>query len=127
MVHFEYLALDNGNERQRYQKAHDKFSELYDAGKKLFTKQDRLLVVEAWLAFESEHQGDVATVEAKMPKMVKKRRRMEGDAGWEEYHDYVFPDDEGDKPNIKLLAMAHEWKMKMAQLPDSDESEEEED
>jgi crooked neck len=37
-----------------------------------------------------------------MPKKVKRRRQLDadaeegGDAGWEEYYDYVFPDDIND-------------------------------
>merc|ERR1711973_458248 len=54
-----------------------------------------------------------------MPKRVKKRRRIEQDedapggsdaGGWEEYFDSIFPEDEGAKPNLKLLAMAKMWK-----------------
>ena len=30
--------------------------------------------------------------------------------GWEEFFDYIFPEDEGAKPNLKLLAMAKMWK-----------------
>ena len=50
-----------------------------------------------------------------MPKRIKKRRKIESDdpdvdAGWEEYFDYIFPEDEGAKPNLKLLAMAKMWK-----------------
>lgn len=33
----------------------------------------------------------------------------QSDAGWEEYWDYIFPDDEGAQPNLKLLAMAKQW------------------
>ena len=36
-----------------------------------------------------------------MPKRVKKRREI-GD-GWEEYYDYIFPDDEAETKNIKIL------------------------
>ena len=32
------------------------------------------------------------------------------DQGWEEYFDYIFPEDEAAKPNLKLLAMAKMWK-----------------
>merc|ERR1712066_323346 len=51
--------------------------------------------------------------------MGKKRRRIEQDedapggadaGGWEEYFDYIFPEDQGAKPNLKLLAMAKMWK-----------------
>merc|ERR1712025_576150 len=49
-----------------------------------------------------------------MPRRVKKRRKIEtedgSDAGWEEYFDYIFPEDEAAKPNLKLLAMAKMWK-----------------
>lgn len=38
-----------------------------------------------------------------MPKKVKKRRQLETDdgvsAGWEEYFDYIFPDDQGEVTN----------------------------
>jgi len=34
------------------------------------------------------------------------------DAGWEEYYDYLFPDDEGEKRNLKILELAHKWKKK---------------
>lgn len=35
---------------------------------------------------------------------------LQTDAGWEEYYDYIFPDDESAQPNLKLLAMAKMWK-----------------
>lgn len=34
----------------------------------------------------------------------------QSDAGWEEYYDYIFPADEANAPNLKLLAMAKMWK-----------------
>lgn len=53
-----------------------------------------------------------------MPKKVKRRRQLdteglEGGAGWEEYYDYVFPDDTNDQQQtkgLKILEMAHKWK-----------------
>jgi len=47
-----------------------------------------------------------------MPRRVKKRRKIDEEegGGWEEYFDYIFPEDEGAKPNLKLLAMAKMWK-----------------
>ena len=36
--------------------------------------------------------------------------RLQSDAGWEEYYDYIFPDDEANQPNFKLLQMARMWK-----------------
>lgn len=35
---------------------------------------------------------------------------MQSDAGWEEYYDYIFPEDAANQPNLKLLAMAKMWK-----------------
>ena len=55
-----------------------------------------------------------AEVQAKMPKCVKKRRLVQGDDGeengWEEYFDYIFPDEEKKAPSLKILEMAHKWK-----------------
>lgn len=34
----------------------------------------------------------------------------QSDAGWEEYYDYIFPEDTANQPNLKLLAMAKLWK-----------------
>ena len=35
---------------------------------------------------------------------------FKSDAGWEEYTDYVFNDDEAAQPSLKILAMAKKWK-----------------
>ena len=76
--------------------------------------------------FESEY-GDEATqsnVSRLMPKRVKRRRKAAtttsavdagaDDGGWEEYFDYIFPEDENARPNLKLLAMAKMWKKQKA-------------
>jgi len=88
----------------------------------------RVMLLEAWKTFEAEN-GDTAKqeqVEKQLPKRVKKRRKIYkpdgSDAGWEEFWDYVFPDDDSNAPNIKLLQMAKKWKETM----NSDESESEE-
>ncbi|VDI04880.1 Hypothetical predicted protein [Mytilus galloprovincialis] len=57
-----------------------------------------------------------------MPQKIKKRRKQRmgwSDAGWEEYHDYIFPNEEASQPNLKLLAMAKKWKQ---QMEDDEES-----
>jgi crooked neck len=38
------------------------------------------------------------------------------DAGWEEYVDYVFPDDQASQPSLKLLEMAKKWKENMEKV-----------
>lgn len=40
---------------------------------------------------------------------------LQSDAGWEEYYDYIFPDDEANMPNFKLLQMARNWKKQKLQ------------
>ena len=35
---------------------------------------------------------------------------MNEDAGWEEYYDLMFPDDQEQKKNLKILELAHKWK-----------------
>lgn len=96
---------------------------VYDTADKEIRKGDkaeRLLLLESWVAFEEE-LGDAASVKlvkAKLPRRVKKRREVFGDdgssEGWEEYYDYIYPDEESAAPNLKLLAMARQWKAKQA-------------
>jgi crooked neck len=79
-------------------------------------KAQRLLLLESRLAFE-EDVGDadfIGKVQAKMPRKVKRRREVFDDAGnsegWEEYYDYIFPDEQAAAPNLKLLEKAKMWK-----------------
>merc|ERR1712008_349493 len=66
---------------------------------------------EAWLDACTVAGDDAreAEVQAKMPKRVKKRRLMQSDdgddAGWEEYFDFIFPDEEKKAPSLKILEM----------------------
>lgn len=78
--------------------------------------EERAMLLESWLDFERE-QGSSELIEAvrkKLPRRVKKQRKIHredgSDAGWEEYWDYVFPDDAASAPNLKLLQMARMWK-----------------
>ncbi|XP_063976265.1 protein crooked neck [Diachasmimorpha longicaudata] len=83
-------------------------------------KQSRALLLEAWKAFEEEKGDDesVAKIIEKMPRRVKKRRRVMGEDGsedgWEEVFDFIFPEDESQKPNLKILAAALQWQQQMA-------------
>merc|ERR1711892_1004638 len=92
-------------------------------------KEERLMLLEAWRDFESEDgtEKSQAQVAELMPRRVKKRRKIEAedgsDQGWEEYFDYIFPEDEAAKPNLKLLAMAKMWKKKKDVEPDDQEDE----
>ncbi|RKO91577.1 hypothetical protein BDK51DRAFT_36289 [Blyttiomyces helicus] len=133
---FESTALDNLPPPGPIERARAVLTRAYSQLKKKESKEERVVLLEAWKELERALGTDanLAAVVEKMPKAVKKRRRVEGGEGWEEYFDYIFPDDETDRPNFKLLAMAHQWKMKMAEMAkkkdegkDEEEEEEEEE
>ena len=86
--------------------------------------------LEHWRDFEHEQNPQdeeaMKKVAGLMPKRVKKRRKIQQDedapgeenaGGWEEFFDYIFPEDEGAKPNLKLLAMAKMWKKQKEEVP----------
>lgn len=87
------------------------------------------MLLEAWRDFEKEH-GNATTLEKvteKMPRRVKKRQKIVSDTGveegWEEVFDYIFPEDEMARPNLKLLAAAKNWKKRRdVTEPDSNEN-----
>lgn len=109
---FEMSATDEGNvvlARQVYNRANQSLRGANE-------KEERVLLLEAWRDFETQH-GDNESLEKvmqKMPRRVKKRQRVHADdgsdEGWEEFFDYIFPEDEATKPNLKLLEMAKAWK-----------------
>ena len=58
-----------------------------------------------------------------MPKRIKKKRKItvmndgvEEDAGFEEYYDYIFPDDDSAVKNMKIFEVARMWKEKQKKL-----------
>lgn len=104
--------------------------------KNLNDRDSRVLLLEAWRDFEKE-SGDEESLEKvlkKMPRRVKKRQKIVSETGetegWEEVFDYIFPEDELAKPNLKLLAAAKNWKKNIVPEPSTsnidrdDESEE---
>ncbi|KAF9217960.1 Crooked neck-like protein 1 [Podila verticillata] len=116
-AHFEASVPEEGQATV----ARDVFKKGCQAMKDNGLKEERVILLEAWKEFET-HQGTTETlksVQDLMPKMVKKRRQVESEGGvagavqWEEYYDYIFPDDQTEKPNFKLLSKAHEWKARM--------------
>jgi len=87
-----------------------------------------VVLIESWFEFEQK-VGDVAKqkeVAAKMPRRVTKRRKVMNEAGqeagWEEYFDYIFPDEETAKPNLKLLEAARKWKTQQQNASESSEA-----
>ncbi|GAA0173494.1 RNA splicing factor [Lithospermum erythrorhizon] len=77
-------------------------------------KEERAMLLEEWLNMESSFGeiGDIELVRVKLPKKLKKRRPLEtedGPAGYEEYIDYLFPE-ETQTTNLKILEAAYKWK-----------------
>lgn len=79
-------------------------------------KESRMMLLEAWDEFEQE-KGDESSkrkVKVQLPKKVKKKRKRVADdgsdAGWEEYYDYIFPQEGPALPNLKFLEKAKAWK-----------------
>jgi len=103
--------------RKVYAKADQHFKQATQAGgDPSNAKEERLLLLESWRDFEHANGGGAqeAEVAAKLPRRIKKKRQLQNAdgsaAGWEEYHDYIFPDDEDKQANLKLLEMARRWK-----------------
>ncbi|CCD64143.1 Pre-mRNA-splicing factor Syf1/CRNKL1-like C-terminal HAT-repeats domain-containing protein [Caenorhabditis elegans] len=108
-------------------------------------KEERLMLLEAWKECETKSgdQEALKRVETMMPRRVKKRRQIQTedgvDAGWEEYFDYIFPQDQAAKGSFKLLEAAARWKREReeaaaraaqeldAPIPEGDDDEEKEE
>ena len=93
------------------------FTRAYDTLKAARSSAARVALLQAWQSFEAAHgnKGEIQKVEEMMPRRVKKRRRVEGEDGFEEYWDWVFPaDDEGARKMANLLERAREWKKAQA-------------
>lgn len=95
--------------RRIYERANEMLRQLGD-------KESRVLLLEAWRDFERDASDSLALqkVMDKMPRRIKKRQKIVSDdgveEGWEEVFDYIFPEDEMARPNLKLLAAAKMWK-----------------
>ncbi|XP_075872014.1 crooked neck-like protein 1 isoform X2 [Nelusetta ayraudi] len=110
------LSVDDG---ERLQKSRQIYEEANKSMRSCEEKEERLMLLESWRDFERDF-GSEATVEKVrrlMPKKVKKRRKLTAedgsDAGWEEYYDYIFPEDSANLPNLKLMDMARMWSKKL--------------
>uniref|UniRef100_A0A8C4RMD8 Crooked neck pre-mRNA splicing factor 1 n=1 Tax=Erpetoichthys calabaricus TaxID=27687 RepID=A0A8C4RMD8_ERPCA len=122
------LSVESG---ERLMKCRQIYEEANKALRNCEEKEERLLLLESWRDFESEF-GTEATkdrVRKLIPEKVKKRRKLQAedgsDAGWEEYYDYIFPEDAANQPHLKLLAMAKMWKKQQQTSPadeDNDDS-----
>ncbi|KAK4759983.1 hypothetical protein SAY87_023114 [Trapa incisa] len=87
-------------------------------------KEERAMLLEEWLNLESSFRelGDVSIVQSKMPKKLKRKRQImtdDGPAGYEEYIDYLFPE-ETQAPTMKILEAAYKWKKQKHGYQNSD-------
>lgn len=79
-------------------------------------RESRVLLLEAWREFEEEFgdRENKEKISLRMPRHVKKRQKVISEdgveEGWEEIFDYIFPEDEMSRPNLRLLAAAKMWK-----------------
>lgn len=114
----EQILARKAKRQEATRKTRDTFSRAYKDLKMKGLKEERVIILEAWKAFETIHgdQDSFQSVEAKMPRVVKKRRAVEDGNGMEEYYDMLFPDDEDAKakPSFALLQAAHAWRAKQA-------------
>ncbi|NXU43845.1 CRNL1 protein, partial [Drymodes brunneopygia] len=114
-ISFAQFELSAGQE-ERLPRCRQIYEEANKAMRSCEEKEERVMLLESWRAFEDEF-GTNATkerIDKLMPEKIKKRRKLQAedgsDAGWEEYYDYIFPEDTANQPNLKLLAMAKLWK-----------------
>jgi crooked neck len=97
------------------------YREAFEILKSAEQKEERVMLYESWREFEEERGDDNSRAEVakNQPKRVKKKRKIKTesgeDAGWEEYWDYIFPDEEAVNPNLKILEAARAWKLKQLQ------------
>nr|XP_046228543.1 crooked neck-like protein 1 [Scatophagus argus] len=117
------LSIDGPDRLQRCRQI---FEEANKSLRNCEEKEERLMLLESWRDFEKEFgtDGTRERVRKLLPEKVKKRRKLTADdgsdAGWEEYYDYIFPEDAANQPNLKLLAMAKMWKRQQLQENDSE-------
>ncbi|KAG2627458.1 crooked neck-like protein 1 isoform X1 [Panicum virgatum] len=79
-------------------------------------KEERAMLLEEWLSKEVSFGdlGDISLVQKKAPRKVKRKRPIPTEDGstiaYEEYIDYIFPDEVTQAPNLKILEAAYKWK-----------------
>ncbi|XP_055610851.1 protein crooked neck [Uranotaenia lowii] len=119
------MSAENEDESLNVPLSRRVYERANDSLKNAAEKESRVLVLEAWRDFEKEHGDDdsLRKVMAKMPRRVKKRQKIVSESGveegWEEVFDFIFPEDEMARPNLKLLAAAKNWK-KQKDVPAAD-------
>jgi crooked neck len=105
-ISYGKFEQDSARDAQRARKVYEQAYNYFKVSEPEL-KEERLMILEHWLQLENSEIGDadqLEMVKGKLPKRIKKRRKIKvvneetgeelnEDAGWEEYYDYVFPDD----------------------------------
>nr|CAH7716929.1 unnamed protein product [Callosobruchus chinensis] len=121
-VWLSYAKFELNNQSEgdmNVQLARRVFERANECMKNASEKEARVLLLENWKEFEIVHGDEIMQekVNSKMPRRIKKRQKVideDGmEQGWEEVFDYIFPEDEANRPNLKLLAAAKNWKKKL--------------
>lgn len=122
------LNIENTEDKMNVRLARRVYEKANESLKNGVEKEARVLLLENWKEFEETHGDDSSCekVNSKMPRRIKKRQKVideDGvEQGWEEVYDYIFPEDEASRPNLKLLAAAKNWKKKTSDDTNEDES-----
>jgi crooked neck len=103
----------------------------YDHFKAEKANEERVVLLDAWCVLEKEKGSieSLQSVEAKLPRRIKRKRTIGGGGGWEEYFDYQFVDDENAAAasNFKILEMAAKWKQEQAGGANDDDDDDDSD
>ncbi len=74
------------------------------------------MLLKGWLDFEKNFgdQASIKAIQAKMPRIIKKRRIIKTadgeEAGSQEYKEYIFPDEQNKQVSLAILENARKWK-----------------
>ena len=108
----DQVAVDEAKTRG-LERARGVFQRGYDDLKKKGLKEERVVLLEAWKALEASEgaAAELKKVEAMLPRVVKKMRKIDGGDAMEEYYDMIFADDEtGANPaSAKFLGKLPPW------------------
>lgn len=115
---FEAQINEPGRARKVFERADQYFKRECEDEDRV---EARVLLLEAHLQFEGVwgNEKEQQDIMQKQPTKIKKRRPIKTadgtEAGYEEYYDYRFPDDEKQKDSLNtLLERAKQWKMQQA-------------
>ena len=133
-VYVSYARFEASIDNQ--DNARSVFEKAYGALREADQREECMMLLEAWEGFETAqgeetNRANIESVKKKMPKRIKKKRLIQLDdgsnAGWEEYYDYIFPDDQKAVSGLRILELAHKWKDKNFEMDDDSDDDSDDD